>query len=118
MRNVVRAMPKGIKNQSKIDAKMMLEKNMRTILKMHPNWSQNEPKWKLKCIQNAKKDPEGSIRVAKVRPKVREGKESKKRCQKGSPGRIGARGGEVHRALRGGPLKGGTSALGTSSLGP
>ena len=42
MRNVVRAMPKGIKNQSKIDAKMMLQKKHANYIE---NGSKLEPKW-------------------------------------------------------------------------
>ena len=108
-------MPKGIKNQSKIDAKMMLEKNMRTILKMDPNWSQNEPKWKLKCIQNVKKEPKGRLRVARVRPKERAGKELKNRCQNVSIRDLGAEGGGGSPGLKGGTPPPWGLAAGTSN---
>ena len=39
--NVVLGMQKRIKNQSKIDAKSMLEKGMQKVWKMMQKWSQN-----------------------------------------------------------------------------
>ena len=44
--NVVLGMQKRIKNQSKIDAKSMLEKGMQKVWKMMP-----------KCIQNGSQNP-------------------------------------------------------------